>query len=177
MQLIGMLDSPYVRRVAISAKLLGLPVEHRALSVFRNVEELTRLNPIVKAPTFFTSDGTMLIDSSLILDYLDRLVAPDKRLMPEDPAARARALHLTGLSLAAMEKTVQVYYELHLRPAEKVHHPWLERVLGQLGAAYQLLEERVAGTDAAGWLLGARVTQADVTAAVAWRFTAFMTAE
>ena len=29
MQLIGMLDSPYVRRVAISLHLLGLPFEHR----------------------------------------------------------------------------------------------------------------------------------------------------
>ncbi|WP_048911026.1 glutathione S-transferase N-terminal domain-containing protein, partial [Burkholderia mallei] len=28
MKLIGMLDSPFVRRVAISAKLLGLPFEH-----------------------------------------------------------------------------------------------------------------------------------------------------
>ena len=35
MQLIGMLDSPYVRRVAISLKLLGLPFEHRSISVFR----------------------------------------------------------------------------------------------------------------------------------------------
>ena len=35
MQLIGMLDSPYVRRVAISLQLLGLPFEHRSVSVFR----------------------------------------------------------------------------------------------------------------------------------------------
>ncbi len=35
MQLIGMLDSPYVRRVAISLRLLGLPFEHRPISVFR----------------------------------------------------------------------------------------------------------------------------------------------
>ncbi|MDF7078947.1 glutathione S-transferase N-terminal domain-containing protein, partial [Escherichia coli] len=28
MKLIGMLDSPYVRRTAISLKLLGLPFEH-----------------------------------------------------------------------------------------------------------------------------------------------------
>lgn len=35
MQLIGMLDSPYVRRVAISLQLLGVRFEHRSLSVFR----------------------------------------------------------------------------------------------------------------------------------------------
>jgi glutathione S-transferase len=175
MQLIGMLDSPYVRRVAVSARLLELPLEHRALSVFRNFEDFSRLNPIVKAPTFFTGDGTMLIDSSLILDYLDHLVPADRRLMPEDPAPRAQALQLVGLSLAAMEKTVQAFYEHSLRPAEKLHAPWLERVLAQLAAAYELLEARVAAAAAGEWLLGARITQADVSAAVAWRFTAFLT--
>lgn len=29
MKLIGMLDSPYVRRVAISAKCLGVALEHK----------------------------------------------------------------------------------------------------------------------------------------------------
>jgi glutathione S-transferase len=173
MQLIGMLDSPYVRRVAISARLLDLPVEHRALSVFRNFDEFARLNPIVKAPTFLTDDGTMLIDSSLILDHLDHLVAPQRRLMPEDPVSRTRSLHLTGLALAAMDKAVQGVYELALRPADKLHTPWLERVLGQLGAAFELLEARAALGSAGGWLLGTRITQADVSVAVAWRFTTF----
>jgi hypothetical protein len=51
MQLIGMLDSPYVRRVAISLQLLGLAFEHRSLSVFRTFDEFRKLNPVVKAPT------------------------------------------------------------------------------------------------------------------------------
>ena len=34
MVLIGMLDSPYVRRVAICMKVLGIDFEHRPLSVF-----------------------------------------------------------------------------------------------------------------------------------------------
>ena len=32
MKLIGMLDSPYVRRTAISLKLLGLSFEHASVS-------------------------------------------------------------------------------------------------------------------------------------------------
>lgn len=175
MQLIGMLDSPYVRRVAISARLLGLPVEHRPLSVFRHFDEFSAINPIVKAPTFLTDDGTLLIDSSLILDYLDHQVAPDRRLMPQAPAARTRALQLVGLALAAMEKTVQVYYEHTLRPAEKLHRPWLQRVQGQLTAAYELLAAQVAGV--CGWLAGDRLSQADVSLAVAWRFTTFLGAQ
>ncbi len=38
MKLIGMLDSPYVRRVAISAKCLGIDLEHESVSVFRHFE-------------------------------------------------------------------------------------------------------------------------------------------
>ena len=36
MQLIGMLDSPYLRRVAFSLCLPGLPFEHRSVSVLRD---------------------------------------------------------------------------------------------------------------------------------------------
>ncbi len=38
MKLIGMLDSPYVRRTAISLKLLGLSFEHASVSVFRHFD-------------------------------------------------------------------------------------------------------------------------------------------
>jgi glutathione S-transferase len=38
MQLIGMLDSPVVRRVAISLRLLALALQHRPISVFRDFE-------------------------------------------------------------------------------------------------------------------------------------------
>ena len=52
MKLIGMLDSPYVRRVAISLKSLGLPFEHHSLSVFSTFEQFKAINPVVKAPTW-----------------------------------------------------------------------------------------------------------------------------
>ena len=58
MLLIGMLDSPYVRRVAISLAVLGLPFEHRSVSVFRQFDEFAQINPIVKAPTLIEDDGT-----------------------------------------------------------------------------------------------------------------------
>ena len=104
MLLIGVLDSPYVRRVAISLAVLGLPFEHRHVSVFRHFDEFAQLNPIVKAPTLFEDDGTMLIDSTLILDHIDHKVAPACRLMPEEPGARLHALSVIGLALAATER-------------------------------------------------------------------------
>jgi glutathione S-transferase len=42
MQLIGMLDSPYVRRVAISLRVLGLAFDLDQVSVFRPFRPLRR---------------------------------------------------------------------------------------------------------------------------------------
>ena len=173
MQLIGMLDSPYVRRVAITLKLMGIPFEHRSLSVFRNFDEFSRINPLVKAPTLVCDDGTVLMDSTLIIDYLNDLVPPAQRLMPPDPAARMAALRHIGVALVACEKAVQHYYERGLRPTDKQHAPWLARVDGQLKLAFEELERMVA--DAQPWLHGARMMQDDLTIAVAWRFAQFTT--
>ncbi|WP_339428129.1 glutathione S-transferase family protein [Pseudomonas sp. RA_105y_Pfl1_P41] len=163
MKLIGMLDSPYVRRVAISLELYGVDFVHEPLLVFRTFNEFAQINPVVKAPTLVLDDGTALMDSSLILDYLETLAPADKKLLPPQPAARAHDLHVLGLALAACEKSVQIVYEHKLRPAEKLHAPWLERVTGQLLAAYSLLDKQLADSEA--------LTQASITAAVAWSFS------
>ena len=61
MQLVGMLDSPFVRRVAISLRLLGLRFEHRSVSVFRTFTQFQRMNPVVKAPTLVCDDDEVLM--------------------------------------------------------------------------------------------------------------------
>ena len=168
MQLIGMLDSPYVRRVAISLQLLGLPFEHRSISVFRTFDEFARINPVVKAPSLVCDDGEVLMDSTLIIDYAETLAAPRRSLMPSDTTARQHALHRIGFALVACEKGVQIVYERNLRPAEKQHEPWLARVRGQLHAACAALE---AGQQRR--LLRAEsgsIDQAGVTVAVVWHF-------
>jgi len=174
MQLIGMLDSPYVRRVAISLKLLGLPFEHRPVSVFRHFDQFRQINPLVKAPSLVCDDGEVLMDSSLILDYLEQL-AGSGSLMPSAGTARRQALQLLGIALTACDKTVQVVYEKELRPPEKLHQPWLDRLQLQIDAAYSMLESAV--LKARPWLLGGELSQADVSVAVAWRFTQYTIAD
>ncbi|UUX96958.1 glutathione S-transferase [Aquabacterium sp. J223] len=174
MKLIGMLDSPYVRRVAISLQLLGVDFEHHSLSVFRTFDEFSRINPVVKAPTLVCDDGEVLMDSTLILDYAEALARP-RTLMPQGLDELQRSLQLIGLALAATEKCVQVVYEHGVRPAEKLHRPWLDRVIGQALAAYDELERRLAARPLV--VDSARIDQAGVTVAVAWHFTQRMTPE
>ncbi|MHC8361364.1 glutathione S-transferase [Pseudomonas sp.] len=168
MKLIGMLDSPYVRRVAISAKRLGIPLEHQSVSVFRHFEQFQQINPVVKAPTLVLDDGDVLIDSTLILDYLEALAGPGNSLMPSDLAQRLRSLRLIGLALAACEKSVQLYYERNLRPADIQFEPWVERVEGQLAAAYSALEREL---EMQPLKTDGTIAQDGITLAVAWSFT------
>jgi glutathione S-transferase len=163
MQLIGMLDSPYVRRVAIGLQLLGLPFTHRPISVFRGMPEFGAINPLLKAPTLVCDDGTVLMDSTLILDYAQALAAP-RTLRPAALADRTAALRVTGLALAACEKAVQLVYERALRPPEKRHAPWIERVSAQMKAGFALLEAELAQRPPQV------LDDASVTAAVVWFF-------
>jgi glutathione S-transferase len=168
MKLVGMRDSPYVRRVAISMKLMGLPFEHERVSVFRHMDRFREINPVIKAPSFICDDGTVLMDSTLILDYLEHCVAAGNGLMPPGGEPRKAALRLIGISMAANEKNVAMVYEKDQRPPDKRHQPWLDRAVQQVHAAMGMLEEAVKG--AKPWLGGERLNAADVAVAVAWRF-------
>ena len=164
MRLIGMLDSPYVRRVAIALRLLEIPFEHDPLSVFSTFDQFSRINPVVKAPTLVCDDGTVLMDSALIIDYAEMLAG--RSFWPTDVASRARALRVTGLAMAACEKIVQIVYEHNLRPA--VHAPWLERVRRQMLAALTALDAEIAQHPLAAD--EKTLTQAGLSAAIVWRF-------
>lgn len=170
MRLIGMLDSPYVRRAAISLRLLGLPFTHEPISVFSTFDQFRAINPVVKAPSLVCDNGVVLMDSTLIVDYAEALAG--RSLMPADLAARQRGLRIVGLALAACEKVVQNVYEHNLRPSEKVHEPWMARVDGQRASAFELLEREMAGVPVPADERA--LDQAGLTAAVTWTFTQAM---
>jgi len=70
-----MFDSPYVRRVTITLHHYGIPFEHALLSVFRDMDKFSEINPLIKAPTLVTDGGEVLMDSTLILAYIEKLVS------------------------------------------------------------------------------------------------------
>jgi glutathione S-transferase len=70
MLLIGMFDSPYVRRVAISMKRLGFPFEHGNWSVGADFERIRQYSPLGRVPVLVMDDGVALSNSSAILGAL-----------------------------------------------------------------------------------------------------------
>ena len=166
MKLIGYMDSPYVRRVAIMAQFFGVDYEHTELSVFRDFEALRKINPLVKVPTWVCDDGQVLVESGLIIDYLESVTGSDK-LMPSDEVGYIRALNIIGTALVASEKLVQLIYELKHRPEDKQHQPFIDRLQTQLEGALERLESEATGEQ---WIFGKQIFEADVTVAIAWRF-------
>ena len=150
MQLIGYMDSPFVRRVAVTARFLGVPYEHRELSIFRDFEEFRAINPLVKVPTLICDDGQVLVDSTLIIHYLESLSG--QSLMPSSGRDRIRALNIIGTAMVAMEKVAQLIYETEHRPQELQHQPWIDRLETQLIGAVDLLERCVGANTA--WIFG-----------------------
>jgi glutathione S-transferase len=165
-RIIGYMDSPFVRRVAVSARFLGVPYTHEELSIFRDFDKFRQINPLVKVPTVVCEDGQVLVDSTLIIDYLEHLSG--KSLLPEDSAARRNALRVIGIALVAGEKVAQLIYEKKQRPEDLQHGPWIERLGQQLAGAVDLLEEAVGNGEE--WLADGDMCQADITTAIMWRF-------
>jgi glutathione S-transferase len=169
MILIGMFDSPFVRRVAVTMNLLGFPFEHRNWSVGKDFERIRQFNSLGRVPTLVTSDGEALIESAAILDFLDERAGSDRALLPRAGKERRDALRIMGTATGAAEKGVLQIYESAFRPQDKRHEPWLERCRTQMQAALAELD-RLSQARAGQWFIGHRMTQADVTASCVFTF-------
>jgi glutathione S-transferase len=169
MILIGMFDSPFVRRVAVSMNLLDLPFEHRNWSVGKDFELIRQFNPLGRVPTLVQEDGEALIESSAILDFLDESVGPDRALLPAFGRERRDALRIMAIAVGAAEKGALQVYERAFRPEAKRHEPWIERCRTQMHGALAELD-RLVQARAGEWLVGSRLSQADVTASCVFTF-------
>jgi glutathione S-transferase len=170
MLLIGMFDSPFVRRVAVSLKLLEIPFEHANWSVGKDFDRIREFNPLGRVPTLVTGDGAPLTESGAILDYLDERVGPDRALLPRSGPDRRAALNIMALATGAADKGVLQLYERVFRPEEKRHAPWVERCHLQMSASLAALDRAVGERGVSQWLVGKRMTQADITAVCAFTF-------
>jgi glutathione S-transferase len=169
MILIGMYDSPFVRRVAVSMNLLWMPFEHRNWSIGKDFELIRQFNPLGRVPTLVRPDGEALIESAAILDFLDEAAGPGRALVPAAGDARREALRIMAIATGAAEKGVTQVYESAFRPPEKRYRPWVERCHTQMHAALAELD-RLCQARAGEWLIGDRITQADITATCVFTF-------
>ncbi|MGA9796353.1 MAG: glutathione S-transferase family protein [Rhizomicrobium sp.] len=156
MILVGQYDSPFVRRVAISLKLLGFAYAHDTRSVFGDFDSMLKTNPLGRIPTLLLDDGRSLIDSAAILDWLDETVGPERALIPRSGAARVDALQRVALATGIIDKIGGANYERMIRPSAYRWTEWTERLLTQCRGGLEALNELDWTND--------RIDQAQITA-------------
>jgi glutathione S-transferase len=159
MILIGQYDSPFTRRVGITMRLYNLDFEHNTWSVFGNADDLAKVNPLIRVPTVVLDTGEALIETAAIIDYLDSLVAPEKRLLPQQQPERYRLQNIVALASGISDMAVRLFYEqrLHDVPSD-IYVTRLSRQIAQTLEALEALPVR-----------GPALTQADIAIACMFR--------
>ncbi|MDB5489444.1 MAG: putative Glutathione transferase [Reyranella sp.] len=135
MILVGQYDSPNVRRVAVSLVLLGFAFEHDKRSVFGDFDSMRTVNPLGRVPSLVLDDGTTLIDSAAILDWLDQTVGPKRALLPSGGPARQEALQRLALAAGTIDKVMGSAYERLIRREAYRWPDWIARCRTQAEAA------------------------------------------
>ena len=168
MILIGQYDSPFVRRVAIAMDLYGFAFAHRPWSTFGDAAALAPFNPLRRVPALVLEDGAVLIDSFIILDWLDEIAGPGHALIAPRGVARRETLKTCALAAGLADKAVSLLYERLLH--KEVSEVWTARCQTQIAGVLDALEaERTARrTD---WWHGETIGHADIATACAIRFT------
>jgi glutathione S-transferase len=163
MILVGQYDSPYTRRVAVSLHLLGFDFEHDRRSVFADFDSMRTTNPLGRIPSLILEDGTTLIDSAAILDWLDQKVGPERALLPSSGLARQEALQRVALASGTIDKVMGIGYERLIRPEAYRWPDWIARCRTQA-------EGGLAALARLSWPADARIDQTWITTACMMRY-------
>jgi glutathione S-transferase len=163
MILVGQYDSPYTRRVAVTLGVLGFAFEHDRRSVFGDFESMRTTNPLGRVPSLILPDGTTLIDSAAILDWLDQAVGADRALLPPGGPSRQEALQRIALATGTIDKVMASAYERLVRPAPHRWPDWILRCRTQAVGG-------LAALAALSWPAGAPLDQAAITTACTIRY-------
>jgi glutathione S-transferase len=146
MILYGSLTSPFVRTVRIAAIELGLD---RAVEIAMTTVRPTQpnrdygvaVNPLRRVPALETDEGEVIIDSRVIVEYLNGRAKG--ALIPEEFSARIECLNRHAVVSGATEALVSAMYEQKLRPEERRWKDWAEDQIDKAEAAFVWAESNV----------------------------------
>jgi glutathione S-transferase len=164
MILIGQYDSPFVRRVGIALKLYDMPFEHRPWSTFGDADKIRPYSPMTRVPVLVLDNDDVLIESHLILDYLDSQVSVP--LYPREEPARHRALKIAALATNLSDKAISLFYELNFH--DTVSDLYVARCRTQILGALDTLEASSAAATSTFWF-GDTIGHADIAVACTLR--------
>jgi maleylacetoacetate isomerase len=153
-------------RVRIALNLKGIQPEVIDVDLMKGKQreaDYRKVNPQMLIPALVDGNGPVLFQSLAIIEYLDE-THPHPRLLPSDPAARARARGLAQIVAAdahpLIVPRVREYLEHELKLDEPARIKWIHN---WIGAALKALETNLAGSAETGrFCVGDSVTIADL---------------
>ena len=159
--------SPFARRLAIICALQGREIERRALLVVGDdFEKLKTMNPVGRIPVLEMDDGTQLIESYAIGDWLDETSPNGWRALPAGGSERVAAFQRLAVASGTAEKAVALVYEKNRRPEEFQWPDWQRRLVSQIEGGLNTMERSL---PASGWS-GDGPDAGDISAAIAYQF-------
>lgn len=146
MKLYGSLTSPFVRAVRIAAIELGVengiefvPTVVRPTQPNRGYG--ANVNPLRRVPALETDDGEILVDSRVIVEFLNERGGGE--IIPRDAERRIGALNRHAVAAGATEALVSAMYEAKIRPQDKRWPDWRADQIDKARAALDWAEARI----------------------------------
>lgn len=158
MKLIGSLASPYVRKVRVVLAEKKLDYQFVLENVWAADTTIDQLNPLGKVPSLIMEDGDVLIDSRVMVEYLDTLT-PVCKLLPPNGRERADIKCWEALADGVLDAAILVRLERTQRPPELQSEQWIER---QMRKVHKGLEVVAARLGEAPYCAGIHYSLADV---------------
>jgi glutathione S-transferase len=160
--LVGQFDSPYVRRVAVTAMLLGIEFQHVPWSVGADQARLREVNPLGRVPAWIDDGNQVLVESQQVVDHLDDLAGYGAALMPGETSERFIVREWLGLLAGVLDKGIAINVERIFNGVPARSTAWTRRCHEQLLGGLVALEAECAARTGDEWLAHRRITQADV---------------
>jgi len=155
MKLLASLTSPYARKIRILLAEKGIACDFEEAVPNAKDSPIPALNPLGKVPVLVRDDGSVLFDSPLILEWLDRSKSPG--LIPADGEERWQVLLWQALADGMMDASVLLMTETRRAP-EHQSKTALSHQAGKVARAMDYANARIRGN----YLVGDRFSVADI---------------
>jgi len=149
--------------VRIALALKGLEVEHVPVHLVKeggqqHQDGYGRKNPMHQVPSLELGDGTVLVQSMAILEYLEE-THPTPAILPSEPLARARARAMAEMINSGVQPLQNLTVLQHVKnDLGGSAQDWGRRFIGRGMAALETFAARVPGS----FLVGDAPTMADI---------------